>query len=506
MYSKQDYLDAALADIDNYPKLAMLYRAGDPRITQHLGAIAQMLALKSQEQEAAHLEPFIKERPATILADAAMRGIIPRAQGVRERIRIENPSLVEVTLQSGRALMDSAGNSYTLEAPVTIAAGGSADAVAQQGSAVTFVHTVTDSIPFYAVLIPQAEDGSYLSRIAVQDVDGAYEWRNEYTNVQEGERVFHVEVDDRQRVYVRFGFSGVVGYQPPVGHQITFTVGYAMGDVAPELGSPFSLDYINTQAEAGLKMVAQELVQRGQDPISIDTLRDFARYPSTYSDNAVFLGEFDFLVRKKFTDLQFCSVWNEAAEELVRGFEVKNINALFVAVLGQDGAEKIVDPDAWVPPPETPDALPPTEPVLIDESELTETQRAIRLAIARADDSYRIKFYTPVISTIGMQVDARVASSWRKEDVQAQIREVLLKAYGKTSTPARRGYNRPLYQKVYDLLKTSVPALSGGDTDWTLVISEPSGSERPELWRFVSEASLVVNVRTVNTVLPSWGG
>ena len=72
MYSKQDYLDAALADIDNYPKLAMLYRAGDPRITQHLGAIAFMLAMLSQQTEAAVMEVFHKTRPSTVLADAAM--------------------------------------------------------------------------------------------------------------------------------------------------------------------------------------------------------------------------------------------------------------------------------------------------------------------------------------------------------------------------------------------------------------------------------------------------
>lgn len=507
MKTKQDFLEAALTNLDDYPKVAMLYRAGDPRITQHLGAIAQMLALKSQEQEAAHLEGFQKERTATILADAAMRGIIPRADGVRMNLQLSNPGVAPLTLQAQRTVLDSSGYSYVLETPVTVQASGVAQVVARQGTSRSITHTIAESMPFYAIQVPQADDGSYLSSIAVSDIDGPYEWRNQYTNVGVDERVFHVEVDDRQNVYVRFGFKDVVGFQPQAGHKVTLTIGYAMGDITPEAGAPFSLEYVNNPLEAGLKIEAVSVAQRGQNPITIDTLRELARYPSTYSDNAVFLGEFDFLVRKKFPTLQFCSVWNEAHEELARGPNLMNMNALFVAVLSQDGTEQVVDPALVVIDPEANPPQPaPDTPRRIDEIDLTDTQRAIRKAIAAADDSYRIFFYTPVLSPIGMQVHARVASSYRKEDVEAQIRQVLLDAYGRTSAAARRGYNRPLYQRVYQLLKEKVPALSGGDTDWTLSITEPSGAERPELWRFVSEASLNVTVSTGNIVIPSWGG
>ncbi len=42
----------------------------------------------------------------------------------------------------------------------------------------------------------------------------SFSYRDRYVNTFPDDRVFHIEADDRQRVYVRFGFDGVVGVQP----------------------------------------------------------------------------------------------------------------------------------------------------------------------------------------------------------------------------------------------------------------------------------------------------
>lgn len=495
MKTKQDFLEAALANLDDYPKVAMLYRAGDPRVTQHLGAIASMLAMLSQQTEVAVMEVFNKTRPATILADAAMRGIIPRAEGVRVQLKIHNPSIQALSLQAGRTVVDSGGNPYTLETPVTVEARGDKYVVARQGFVRTISHRVTNAEPFYAIEVPASDDDSHLSTIEVSDGQGALAWSNHYNNVMAGDRVYHVEVDDRQRVYVRFGFDGVVGIQPAEGAEITLSIGYARGDMAPEAGSPFALEYVNDPLEAGAKITAYAVVQKGQDPIDIDVLRNLARFPSVYQDSAVFLGEFEFLVRKRFPTLQFASVWNEAAEEAVRGVSLDNINTLFVACLSDAGTERVLSQAHGTSTPAQ----------VIPDAELTDTQKAIKQVILTADDSYKVRFYTAVRSEIPMIVNARVASSYRAQDVKAQIIDVLLKAYGSSSPAARRGHFRPLYQQVYELLRTNVPALMGGDSDWTLNIAEPSGAARPELWRYVSAQSLTVNVDTMNVVQPSWG-
>ena len=116
------------------------------------------------------------------------------------------------------------------------------------------------------------------------------------TNTLAGERIYHVEADEQQRVYVRFGQEGVVGVQPDEGLELTLTTFYSLGrieDFSP--GSPMAFETMQDPAEAQLEMTLQEVLSSGENPPSMRTLRELAKYPSVYNHNAVFLGEFDFL-------------------------------------------------------------------------------------------------------------------------------------------------------------------------------------------------------------------
>ena len=71
---------------------------------------------------------------------------------------------------------------------------------------------------------------------------------------------------------------------------------------------------------------------------------------------------------------------------------------------------------------------------------------------------------------------------------------------------SRRGRNQPLYQNIYALLRRKVEALGVGAADLQVTIAAPATANRPELWRYVSAASLTVTVTTANIVTPSWSG
>ena len=498
MLTKADYQRAIRDSIASYPTIAPLYQAGDPRIMQHLDAMATMLAMFSAQVEAAHAEAFEKTRDATVLADAAMRGIVRKGKSARVRVRAINTGSSAFTVESGRTLLDSSGLLWRVETPAAVPAGGEATFEASQVRSSTVTHTVSGTEPFYAIEVPAPEDDSYLCAIAVSDADGAFEYRDRYVNTAPDERVFHVEADDRQRTYVRFGFDGVVGVQPKDGAEITLTVFYTSGEVSPAYDSPFSFEYLGSPAESAIELRMDALLIAGQNPMPMSVLRDLARYPSVYDNNAVFLGEFDFLVRRNFPTLQFLSVWNESAEEQARGASLDNINALFVACLSADGGEAVLAEE---------DAGAPVAPVKLAEEALTDTQRGIRAAIKAADNSYRVYFFTPVRSKIGMSISARVSTSYVATDVRQKIIEAVLAEFGQTAAASRRGRNRPLYKRVYELLRQKVPALTSGDADLTVSIDEPpSLALRPEMWRYVAADSLAVNVDTANIVTPTWGG
>lgn len=496
MLTKADFMRAIKADIHKYPALAPLYHAGDPRILQHIEAIATMLAMYSTQMDMAMAEPFEKSRDATILADAAMRGIVRRAKAARVQIQAENHGEAPYVIESGRTIVDAAGLNWQIETSCTIEGKSTGVFEAVQMRFVEHTHTVNHSEPFYSVQIPPSDGDDFLCALSVRDALGEFFHAQQYNNIAAGERVFHVESDDRQGVFVRFGFDGVVGTQPKDGEQIYIQIAYSAGEVTPEFGSPFAFEYLRHPNESQIELKMHKLLLSGENPPSMALLRYFARYPSVYDSNAVFLGEFDFLVRRNFPSLRFLSVWNEAAEERARGANIENINTLFVACVSKDGDELVLDEQ---------DRLNPVAPRLLEN--LSRTQREIRDCILAADNSYKVKFYTPVRAKIDIEIQATVATSYIVSDVQDKIREAILEQFGEHSQAARHGQNRPLYKQIYQLLREKIEALQSGTSDLTVHIRDADTQiVRREMWRFVAEDSLMVRVKTANIAMPSWGG
>lgn len=502
MLTRDDFQQAIRDSLERYPSVKALYTVGDPRVRQHLDAMATMLALYSAQVETAMSEPFAKVRDATVLADASLRGLVPRASPARARVRIVNSGTTSVTLALGRELRDVMGRSWRLETPAEIATGAAVVADIAQWQSIETTHTVSGSAPFYAIAIDRAKDDAWVSAIEVMDDDGAYEWRERYTNTWPGERIYHVESDERQQVYVRFGFENVVGVQPRDGQVITLRVYYALGRIEDlRLGTTVSLAIQRTPHEARLDLTLEEVTATGESPHGIELLRELAKYPSVYNHNAVFLGEFEFLIRRQFPSLQFLSIWNEGVEERARGASLDNINALFVACLSASGAEPVLSQA-----PGGPDVAPQR----LDEADWTATQQAIRAAIASADDSYRVYFVTPVRAPLPVVIEASVASSYDECQVRDQIRGAILERYGEHAVALSRGQNVPLYQQIYRLLRERVPALSVGQADLRVQIPAMPDVPRPELWRYVSTESLQIGVVAGNVISPmfgaGWGG
>lgn len=497
MLTKPDFQRAISDSIGNYPAVEPLFRSGDPRIIQNLDAMATMLAMFSAQIETAMAEPFEKSRDATVLADAAMRGVVRKANPGRVSITVTNDNNVPFTVDSGRTITDSNGFPYIVETQAVIPANGSGTFDATQVKKEFVTHTVTGSAPFYPIEIPESEDDTYLSGISVSDSLGDFSYRERYVNTWPGERVFHVEADDRQRVYVRFGQKDIVGVQPINGSVIVLTVSRTFGELSLNADAPFAFEYALSPFDSNVELKLNQVLDKGQNPPNITTLRDLVKYPSVYNHNAVFLGEFDFVVRRAYSNMRFLSVWNEAIEEVARGASVDNINTIFVACLSQNGNETVLtEPD-----PET-----PVSPAFIAEVNLTATQKGIRSVILSADNSYRVKFVTPVRSEIEMTVEATISAAYVAGDVQSKIIEAILTEYGESNSGggAKRGGNKPLYKQVYALLKQKIPALSDANADIKVTIADPVGNHRPELWRYVSSNSLTVTVTTGNVLPPAW--
>jgi len=461
--TKADFQQAIADSISNFPVAAQFYQVRDPRVLAQLDAMATMLAMFSGEQDVAAMEPFTKARDMTVLADAAVKGVLPFGSPTLAKILVTNSSAAPINVQSGRRLRDTQGRIWTVTVGAIAAAKGSAVIVARQASSSSFEHTVTVSRSFYRIDVPQPESGHIVS-VAVASAQGAaFENVVEFVNVEPGDRVFHLETDENRLLYIRFGSSDTAGYQPSAGEKVTVTVSETEGAITLSSNALFTFEYVGSAFESGAKLTLQEITSPGAAPMDIATMREVCSYPSTYDSNAVYLGNFDFLVRRNLSPFRFLSIWNEQREEEVRGASLDNMNTLFIAVR-KDGVEK---------------------QTLRDE---------IARVIRRADDSLKLKFVDVVDVEIGVEITIYAQPVYDFAAVKQDAIDLVLDNYGENSAWAKRGEATIRYKDLYDSLASNIQALSDRNSDLRVVVQSIDTSPNPEEFRRVTADSLIVKV------------
>lgn len=494
MITQDEFSKKAFATIEQYPTLATRYQAKDPQLFQHIDAIATMLAMFSAQLEVAQAEPFDKTKESTVLADAAMRGIIPKASPATLKVDVANTSSAAISIAVNRMLVDANGRYLRVDTPLDVNAGATGTLNATQLYMRENVHTVTESRVFYEIPISMTDDESSLCGIRVFDAQGnEFAYTDRYAAAQANEKVYHIEVDEKQNFYIRFGYKGIVGVQPSQGDQITIQTFYTFGRIDTyTVGDQVALEVNYSPNDAYAKLSLKEVVSAGEDPIKTDVLRELSKYPSVYNKNAVYLGEFDFLIRSNFPTLAFLSVWSESAEELARNYSIDNINCLFIAVMGDTGQE---GDEPYV------QGANPTE-----VTKLTPLQEKIKTLVKGADDGYRVRFYQPRVREISVTVTAKVATSYDTNVVKQQIKNAITEKYGQSAVAMSRGRAKPRYQDLYTQIKSQVAALKVGNADLQITIEDLSPYDPyPEIWQYVGGEKLNITVTAENVSTSSWG-
>lgn len=468
MKTKADFQQAALSAISEYPTAAQAYQARDPRFLAKLDAMATMLALLSAEQDVAAMEPWTKARDVTVLADAAAKGILPFGRATRVKIAVTNPSASPLAINVGRRLLDTQGRLYVVDLGATIPAAGSGYVHAVQRSEVSFEHKTGLSAPFYQIEVPQPDAGKHIENVRLLDSSTTteYAYTADFVNVEAGAHVFHLMTDENRRVLITLGAAELIGVQPASGSTFNVIVNQTEGAIELSAGSLFSFEYSASLYENGAVLTLDSVLSPGANPMDIATMREVISYPSVYDSSAVYLGNFDFLVRRNLSPFTFLSVWNEKREEEARGPSVDNINTIFVSALKAG----------------------------VVQADLEDQIEAI---ILRADDSYKVSFVAANEVEIAVSITASVATIYDTASVTQQIKELFLANYGIDSPFAKRGQTRILKKDVFKLLRDNVQALQDRVSDLDVTITDPPGSMMPEDFRYVSNLSLTVTVGVV---------
>lgn len=461
IYQKSDFYNAALTEIQSgdYPELKTRLAVGDVLITQQIGAIAQMCAMLSYQIGLAQSDVWLKARDNMVLADASARGVLPFAKASKYQLKaISSNKTVSIT--QGRQFLDNAGRTWTATNAKNV---GKTETIIEieQYETREIAHTVSETKSFYKIEIPQPENHLYIHSVAVKDENGVYfQQVNHFYNIALDEKVFHIQSDEMQKISVVFGVQDILGYTPHQGETMTLIVKYTNGDVVLSENTPFELAYLSGN-DKDLSFLSGSQIQQGALPYSLSELREITNYPSAYNTNAVFLGEFKFLLQKQLYPFNFLNVWNELEEEQARGANLDNINTLFVSFDKTGIATKTA-------------------------------QENIKEIIYSADNSYKIKFVEPVKIKINVQIKLTLAPMHDESAVKSQIINFLLDKYGATSEWAKNGAGRINSQNTIKMLREKIPALQDGVSDIVLTVSESISKRLPEHWRYVTENSISI--------------
>ena len=461
--TKQELYNAALTALKSgdYPEINARVAVGDVTITQQLAAQAQMLAMLSYQLGLAEVEPWIKARDNMVLADAALRGVLPYAKAACYAANVINQGVHDISLTAGRKLLDNKGRIWEITDGAIIPRGSHAIIHIAQHETTEKIHQVKEEKSFYQINVAPPNSDNYLLDISVKDENGEYfKYAEKFNNVEPNERVYHIIADEMMNIAVQFGLKDIIGYVPKVDEKIIIVTRYTGGNVSLENATPLDLEYLQ-ENEENLIILSGEQIQAGAEPFSIDDLREITNYPSLYDNNAVFLGEFKFIVQRKLSPFVFLNVWNERQEEMARGANVDNINTLFVSFL-KDGIQN------------------------------EEAQNQISRIIHAADNSYRIKFVSTVEQKININIQLTLAPMHDEGSVRKQIKVHLIKQYGKNSSWARQGNQRINWQNTIKYLRENITQLQDGISDIAITI-EQTQNTLPETFAYVAEDSININ-------------
>lgn len=462
--TREQFYQAAVDATSKYPTVAKYVNAGDPRVLAQLSAQSTMLAMVSEQVAVAKFEPFVKARDGMVLADAALKGVLPLARPCRVVLTVTNGQSSSYVLSAGRRLFDPKGRIFEVEAAATIPPGASVDVKAIQRTSRVAGHTVTAPTSFYRIRVPAPTMDVYLASLELWK-DGSQFWYSpDFANVEANELAFQVEVDEQRRMFVCLGMRDVVGYGVLAGDAFELRIGECEGAVTDlGQGDTFTLEYVYTEADGLLETKLQAVTDAGAPPVTMDELRVMARYPSIYDKNAVYLGEFDFLLRRHIAPVVFLAVWNEQLEEAVRGPNAKNINGQFVAGI-------------------------------IDGMTQAAFEELVTKLMGRVDSSYRLHFVPVIEQPMQVSVTGRVSVVHDADTVAAQIKAALLSQYGRGKPEVSRGIKNPVRKlAIYELLKEKVPALKDAQSDFDVTLTMPT-STLPEYFMPMTYASITVTI------------
>ena len=485
MSERNNILESIGSHLNDYPEVAERWRAGDPTVRAMLTSIVEVAVFLKRDNDVNAIEPFIKSKNRTIIADAINKGILPVATPCQYNITIESSAKNTITLSQGRLIEDGTGRQWRLLAAVTLGAGEVKKVLVEQSIINRTLVTVPVNEPFYTLALATTDD-AYFSAIGVTNttIGEVYQHSPKFMNASIGQPVYTLQSDNLTNINLIFGATGRAGKTVQAGEVYEIAITQCYGEVDPTTLRQASLNELLISDESKLSLYFKDgdMIRAGANPLTINQLRLLASFPSMYDRNAVFMGNFTFLVMQHFMSrLNYMAIWNETTHERYYGASLDNINHLNLTII----------------------------PRLNTDVEKAQLITDIQQLVARADSLLdgRVRVMSAIERPYQITITGRLAAVHDMDSVRIQIKELLLENYGKGSLAANHhnadGFN---LQEVSTRLRNKVVAFQDRISDFTVSGEDVAQNPiKPNEWAFLSDASITINLtRTADSGNAIW--
>ena len=197
MSERNNILESIGSHLNDYPEVAERWRAGDPTVRAMLTSIVEVAVFLKRDNDVNAIEPFIKSKNRTIIADAINKGILPVATPCQHNITIESSAKNTITLSQGRLIEDGTGRQWRLLAAVTLDAGEVKKVLVEQSIINRTLVTVPVNEPFYTLALTTTDD-AYFSAIGVTNttIGEVYQHSPKFMNASIGQPVYTLQSDN----------------------------------------------------------------------------------------------------------------------------------------------------------------------------------------------------------------------------------------------------------------------------------------------------------------------
>ena len=464
--------------LQDYPAFYARYMAGDTSIAAPIRSIQHIMAEFGRDVDISEIEPFVRSKEASILADASNKGILPLCTPCQHAVEIRNTDKTHtLKVASGRVIEDGQGRAWRLLQSVNVPADSIATVTAEQSEIKQISYSPEVTETFHNLEL-ELEDDLYLFQLDVEDQDNnSFSFVTRWMNTNAGDYTITLKTNTRRKIIMEFGDSERFGRTLEVGNVLSIRMFHSHGDIDVSQLREASLKEVNNSVEqrAVIRFKPDGLIKRGANPLTIEQMSLLSSYP-LYDDNPVFLGNFNFSTLKKFLSRsEYLNVWNEVVEEQHYGASYLNINKLFVAVNAKFSSEQ------------------------------SALQDDIRQYLGKADQLYsgddKVIFKQVVERPFQLFIKGLLSPVHDIENVKEQIKTLLLRYYGRGTTAAcyylPNGLN---HQELGKVLKT-IAAFQDRSSDIKLATEDLSlNPPKPHEWLYLTEDSIHIDIATTTNV------